>query len=102
MTRKTAVTKGRPAAVYAPGAIRTRTDREAALVDAFFRRHPEYEVLPREVALQIAATYLDEDDHEERERVAAEGVPVLPYLFDSYAVATDEEAAEFEYGSDYR
>lgn len=80
---------------YAPGIIRSSTDREAALVDAFYRRHPEYEVLPRDEVLQVAATYLDEDDHALRAALADEGVPVGG----RYAGFDDPETEE---GSDYQ
>ena len=84
-----------PAADYAPGVIRSSTDREAALVEAFYRRHPEYELLPRDAVLQVAATYLDEDDHALRAALADEGVPVGG----EFCGFDDPEAEE---GSDYR
>ena len=85
-----------PAADYAAGPIRSSTDREAALVDAFYRRHPEYEVLPRDAVLCVAATYLDEDDHALRAALAGEGVPVGGRYAGFDDPETDEE------GSDYR
>lgn len=88
-----------PAALdaYAPGVIRTQSDRERAAIAAFLHRHPEYEVLPREIVLQIGTTYLDEDDHAEREMLAGEGVPVG----EAARFGFDDPEAE-EAGSDYQ
>jgi hypothetical protein len=66
----------RPApAPYAPGRLRTASDHEAAVVAGFKSRFPEFERLGHDELLQIAATYLSDDDHLTRAKLRGEGVP---------------------------
>lgn len=61
---------------YAPGPIRAATDAEAAAIEAFVARHPEYAKLPAEALVQAMSTYHTDDELEERAKLAGEGVPL--------------------------
>lgn len=61
---------------YAPGAIRTATDQEAAAVRKFLADFPEFKGQPHDVILQHAALYRPEEEHDLREAMEDEGVPV--------------------------
>ena len=64
---------------YAPGRLRAESDREHLELCAFVERHPEYAPLPEDVLAQYldrGSGFRSDDEMLERERLAAEGVPL--------------------------
>ena len=76
---------------YSPGRIRHESDGELAAVQALTADFPEYAKLPHDAVVDMAATFLTDEEHEERAQLRAAGVPGgWRPPFDSY---NDEEGA---------
>ena len=81
-----------PSSPYAPGALRATTDCERERVERLCLAHPEFAKLGHDPLLQLAETYLDDEDRALRSELPREAVGYRRPRSDDVAPAWSDEA----------
>lgn len=76
LATRSALAETHPATGNQPRTLRSATDAERQRVERFCVDHPEYARLGHEPLLQVASTFLDDEDLALRGELRAAGVPM--------------------------